>query len=107
MPDPWLNMLADVQGTTIVMIKNGDKVRYEERITTKDLLTRQLGIIADKQTDLMEKRVRTIMTKQLGWKGKNIRIDGKVTKGYCRVLEKPPFNHPFLIPVETVAEEEN
>jgi hypothetical protein len=101
MQDPWEDLLADVKGTIIVMVRDGDKVRYEERIASKELYTR-LGLIADRLTDLSGRHLRVVMNK-LGWEGpKAIRIDGKVTKGYCRVLKQAPLSHLFLIPVETV-----
>jgi hypothetical protein len=94
MQDPREGLLADVKGA-IVMVKDGDKMCYEERITTKDLCTRCLGIIADRLTDLVGKRLRVVMNK-LGWEGpKAIRIEedgqSRVVKGYTRRVKQPPL----------------
>jgi predicted P-loop ATPase len=77
--DPWDSVLAETVGT----VEQG-----EERVSTVDLLTIVLGIHISKQRDLDAKRLGRCM-RRLGWDGpKPVRIGGKPTKGYSRLLDK-------------------
>jgi hypothetical protein len=76
--DPWDDVLAGTIGTV---------EQDEERVSTTDLLTIVLGIHASKQRDIDYKRLGRCM-RRLGWDGpKDIRIAGKVTKGYSRQVK--------------------
>jgi Virulence-associated protein E-like domain/Bifunctional DNA primase/polymerase, N-terminal len=63
--DPWLDLLADVQGT---IFATPDGKGEEERVSTEELLTVYLKIPPDKQTPNFIGRLKPIM-RRLGWRG--------------------------------------
>jgi hypothetical protein len=64
MKDPWDEILASVAGQVVLV----DGVNSEERISSEELMTKCLGLSADKQTDGAAKRLANSMHR-LGWQG--------------------------------------
>jgi predicted P-loop ATPase len=83
-PDPWDEILADVQGFVCDTLDGGQ----EERISTKKLLTIHLNLPADRCTDVNQKRLGFVM-KRLGWtkpaNAMRIADEGQV-RGFVRRL---------------------
>lgn len=85
--DPWEDRLASVNGTRVA----ADEGRDEERISSNELLTMHLNIPAERQNDVMSKRLGFVM-RTLGWKGPDamkISPGGKAIRGYRRPIPSP------------------
>jgi Virulence-associated protein E len=63
--DPWVDKLDSVKGTECML---SDGTGYEQRISSNSLLSDNLGVPAERQTDAVSKRLAGVM-RQLGWKG--------------------------------------
>jgi hypothetical protein len=88
-PTDWHEVLARV---------TGQLVRGEQRVTTYELLTVELGVPV---TDRACRRLRRVMH-DLGWHGPRLMRWGKKTlKGYWR---HPTVGLPAIVPEEPVAE---
>jgi predicted P-loop ATPase len=76
--DPWEDVLRSVQGS---IAEAG-----QERVLSIELLSVELGIPRDRQSNNDAKRVGEVM-RMLGWKGpKQMRLNGRAGKGYWRPL---------------------
>jgi hypothetical protein len=88
-PTDWHQALAHV---------NGQLVRGQQRVATRELLTVHLGVAV---TDRASRRLRRVM-RELGWRGPRLMRWGKKTlKGYWRY---PTVGLPAIVPEEPVAE---
>ncbi len=67
--DPWFDILSSLT---------------EDRVSTMDIMARDLGVPKDRMSPVDAGRVASIM-KRLGWDGpKMIRIEGRAVRGYER-----------------------
>jgi hypothetical protein len=83
--DPWLDRLAGLQGT--IMTCN-DGCSEEERISGDEILSTNLAIPAEHQTNIVSKRLGIVMRK-LGWEGPaSIRFGSVVKRGYRRAVAR-------------------
>ena len=88
-PTDWHQALARV---------NGQLVRGEQRVTTRELLTVHLGVPV---TDRACRRLKRVMC-ELGWRGPRLmRWDEKTLKGYWR---HPTVGLPAIVREEPAAE---
>jgi predicted P-loop ATPase len=74
MKDGWEDLLEGVTGKVVDL----DGTNFEERISSKDVLTAYLSLHADRITDVATKRLKTVM-RRLGWQGpKKIKLEKEV-----------------------------
>ena len=96
--DPWEEVLANIPETVADEVHDGTRVSRtivyrtpeEERVASQDLLTHVLGVPLGHQDGRHWRRLKSIMTRN-GWQyqEKTIRIGGKPTRGYRRLLSLP------------------
>ncbi|TCK23517.1 DNA primase RepB-like protein [Ancylobacter aquaticus] len=72
--DPWLPMLEGL---------NGVAAGEEARLYTDDLLSTNLGIQRDRQTQAHTKRL-SLLLQNLGWKRDKFKVGGRTVRGFSR-----------------------
>ncbi len=85
--DPWIDALEGVNGHLCRSEQTG---LQELRVAAVLLLSEHLGIPRERQGDAAFKRLSACM-RRIGWLGPTkLRINGEVTRGYRRPLEREP-----------------
>lgn len=82
----WMDMLVDVKGYVV-----DEAIHKEERILTKDIISQYLRLTAAQIHSGTYREISTAM-QELGWQRTQINKDGKLQRGYKRIIQRRKSN---------------